>query len=529
MKTNIIYNKDCLKGMKKLSDNSIDLVATDPPYGIKFMNKAWDKAIPSVDIWRECLRIMKPGSFAFVMCIPRQDCLSRMIISLEDAGFNVNFSSLYHCFASGFPKASNIGKMVDRKGRTILFFDEIRQMLQKYLKDSDLTIKQINERLGFATNGSGMAGHWFANITQQTLPTKKQYFQLKKLLKIPTNQFDKVYREIEEDKRPIIGSASNWGQATESLGIGGKSWNITLPYSDAAKALNGSYGGFQMKPAVEVILVAMKPIETKTYVDQALKNRKGITWQDDCMIPYKSDGDKDSTKWGNDTKVQHSEQKYGFKPLGKNLIGSNQGRFPANLICQDNILDDGKVRKSTGGSGLLSKNNKGGGHTIPGQSQGTGSFGDSGSFSRYFSLDSWFNKKLAELPESVRKTFPFLIVPKASKSEKNKGCEGLEAQTNQEYDGRTGQNNSDSRPDGSERKAVMMKNNHPTCKPVKLFSWLIVLGSREGDIVLDPFIGSGTTAVSAKMLKRKYIGYELDPEYLKIANCRINAVENTLF
>ena len=60
-------------------------------------------------------------------------------------------------------------------------------------------------------------------------------------------------------------------------------------------------------------------------------------------------------------------------------------------------------------------------------------------------------------------------------------------------------------------------------------SYLITLGSRKGDIVLDPFIGSGTTAIAAKMLKRNYIGYELDPEYIKIASCRINAVENVLF
>ncbi len=335
MKTNIIHNKDCLAGIKEISDNSIDLLCTDPPYGINFMGTNWletneivspqrayekkkgFKKLPRqssariieffTPIWKECLRVLKPGAFAFVMCIPRQDCLSRMIISLEEVGFNINFTSLYHCFASGFPKSANIGKMADRKGRTILFFDEIRQMLQKYLKNSDLTIKQINECLGFATNGSGMAGHWFANISQQTLPTKKQYFQLKKLLKIPVNQFDKVYREIEEDKRPIIGKASNWGQATESLGIGGKSWNITLPYSEAAKALGGSYSGFQPKPSVEIILVVMKPLSEKTYVDQALKNRKGITWQDDCRIPYESD--VSSRNW---TKNRTCKVKGGF-------------------------------------------------------------------------------------------------------------------------------------------------------------------------------------------------------------------------
>ena len=66
------------------------------------------------------------------------------------------------------------------------------------------------------------------------------------------------------------------------------------------------------------------------------------------------------------------------------------------------------------------------------------------------------------------------------------------------------------------------KNNHPTVKPLKLMSYLIVLGSREGDTVLDPFAGSGTTLVAAKMLNRQFIGCELDPEYVKIAEARLN-------
>jgi len=101
----MLYNCDCLKGIKTLNDNSVDLVATDPPYGIGFMGKNWDKALPDKEIWAECLRVLKPGAFAFVMSIPRSDCLSRMIISLEDAGFRVDFSPIYWAYASGFPKA----------------------------------------------------------------------------------------------------------------------------------------------------------------------------------------------------------------------------------------------------------------------------------------------------------------------------------------------------------------------------------------------------------------------------------------
>ena len=56
-------------------------------------------------------------------------------------------------------------------------------------------------------------------------------------------------------------------------------------------------------------------------------------------------------------------------------------------------------------------------------------------------------------------------------------------------------------------------------------SYLITLGSRKGDLVLDPFVGSGTTCISAKLLSRKYLGMELDDEYVVIAKNRIDTYE----
>ena len=106
----MILQGDCLEELKKLEDNSVDLLTTDPPYGYSFMGKDWDKALPSVEVWCECLRVMKPGAFGFVMCAPRQDCLSQMIVRLDEAGFDISYSSMYWSFASGFPKSLNIKK-----------------------------------------------------------------------------------------------------------------------------------------------------------------------------------------------------------------------------------------------------------------------------------------------------------------------------------------------------------------------------------------------------------------------------------
>lgn len=68
------------------------------------------------------------------------------------------------------------------------------------------------------------------------------------------------------------------------------------------------------------------------------------------------------------------------------------------------------------------------------------------------------------------------------------------------------------------------RTKHPTQKPLELIQKFIEVSSNKGDIVLDPFIGSGTTAVAAKMSDRNYIGIEKNPEYVKIANERINSV-----
>ncbi len=62
---------------------------------------------------------------------------------------------------------------------------------------------------------------------------------------------------------------------------------------------------------------------------------------------------------------------------------------------------------------------------------------------------------------------------------------------------------------------------HPTEKPVGLISWLITNNSNEGDIILDPFLGSGTTAIACIKTNRRYIGMEIDPTYFEIAKKRI--------
>lgn len=109
---NIVICGDCLEEMRKMEDNSIDSIVTDPPYGLKFMGKKWDYDVPSVEIWKECLRVLKPGGFLLSFAGTRT--YHRMVVNIEDAGFQVR-DMIAWIYGSGFPKSLNIGKMIDKK------------------------------------------------------------------------------------------------------------------------------------------------------------------------------------------------------------------------------------------------------------------------------------------------------------------------------------------------------------------------------------------------------------------------------
>jgi len=285
-----LFNGDSKDVLKTIQDNSVDLLASDPPYAISFMGKEWDKALPDKEIWEECYRVLKPGAFIAVMSSPRSDVLYRMIMDLEGAGFDMSFSPILWTYHSGFPKASDTRKVMEKRGE----------------------------------NG------------------------------------DKY---------------------------------------------EGSKLGFQPKPAVEHIIIGMKPHGQKSYIDNVLN-------------------------------------------------------FEA-------------------------------------------------------------------LPEGVKMTYPFLQVPKPSKKEKDLGMTG------EAKEGRIGAtysaNQDSSKMGGNPDKPTEPKKNfHPTTKPVKLMSYIITLFTREGDWVLDCFLGSGTTGIASKLLNRNFIGIEREKEYFDIIQQRLDTSREEL-
>jgi len=117
-----LYLGDCLGVLKAMPDNSVDSVVTDPPYGLSFMGKRWDYDVPSVEIWGECLRVLKPGGHLLAFAGTRTQ--HRMAVRIEDAGFEIR-DMIAWVYGSGFPKSLNVAKAIESgSGRP----EDIRRM-----------------------------------------------------------------------------------------------------------------------------------------------------------------------------------------------------------------------------------------------------------------------------------------------------------------------------------------------------------------------------------------------------------------
>ena len=97
--------------MRGMADNSVDAIVTDPPYGLSFMGKKWDYDVPSVEVWEECLRVLKPGGHLLAFAGTRTQ--HRMAVRIEDAGFEIR-DMIAWVYGSGFPKSLDVSKAIDK-------------------------------------------------------------------------------------------------------------------------------------------------------------------------------------------------------------------------------------------------------------------------------------------------------------------------------------------------------------------------------------------------------------------------------
>jgi DNA modification methylase len=377
-----LMNGDCLEQMKQLDDNSVDSICCDPPYGISFMAKKWDYDVPSVEVWKEAMRVLKPGGHALIACGTRTQ--HRMVCNIEDAGFEIR-DVVSWIYGSGFPKSLNISKAIDKAAGV------------------------EREVVGISTNSRDRSKHV-------------------------------VHAMNEIPNKPI---------------------DITAPATDEARQWDG--WGTALKPSVEFFTLCRKPLSESTVAKNVLKWGTGGINIDACRVGTEDTRGKASmTAMGQNSGWNaHANREV--------VAGSACGRFPANLIHDGSqeVLDLFPETKPS----------------RVGKPRGTKKKG--------LFANSKFNKVGQEHNDSGSAA-RFFYCPKASKKDRNEGCEELDK-----------------------------GNNHATVKPTALMSYLCRLITPTGGVVLDPYMGSGSTGKAAVREGFSFIGIELDPDYYKICKARV--------
>ncbi|HOR52772.1 MAG TPA: site-specific DNA-methyltransferase, partial [Candidatus Pacearchaeota archaeon] len=222
-----------------------------------------------------------------------------------------------------------------------------------------------------------------------------------------------------------------------------------------------------------------------------------------------SENDLEAMQKKNDSFKGANNKEYNgiqFVNKDRNLEVNTLGRFPANIILDEEagkLLDEQTgISKSTN----KPRNNK---QSVYAESEGR----------KYGKYNDCVSYGFSDTGGASR----FFYCAKASKSERNLGCDELEEKIGGSMEANITETMQlgGASLKGEPKQIQPTKNNHPTVKPVALMEYLIKLVSRENAIVLDPFLGSGTTAIACLKTNRKFIGIEKEPEYIKIAEARI--------
>ncbi len=398
-----IIQGDCLEQMAKLETNSIDAVVTDPPYGIRFMGNKWDYNVPSVEIWKQALRVLKPGGH--LLCFAGTRTHHRMACNIEDAGFDIR-DMIAWVYGSGFPKSHNISKAIDK------------------------AIGAKRKSTGPVVYGDGHV--------QNHAGGKQGYHAW-------------AGKGVHEGTAPATEFAKKWD-----------GWGTAL------------------KPAFEPITVARKPFKG-TVANNVLEHGTGGINIDGCRVEYQDSEDKaTATPQGKCTskpgalagKMQHSGERIMYdRP-------EQCGRWPSNLIHDG----DEEVVK-----------------LFPNTKSGKG-------------------KRLSST---------FFYCAKCSKKDRNEGLEDFEKKQTTGGGGLTAKTKEDGTLEtasaGGKYGSIKgyQQNTHPTVKPTELMRYLCRLVTPPGGLVLDPFMGSGSTGKACVMEGFRFTGCELDPLYCAIAERRI--------
>lgn len=513
--------------LKDIQSNSIHTIVSDPPAGISFMGKDWDKDKGGRDNWikwmsehimYETKRILKDGGHGLIWSLPRTSHWTAT--ACENAGFEIR-DIITHIFGSGFPKSLDISKAIDKVGGIEGY--KIRYEIAELIKVSKKSDTEIAKICGVS---STLVRFW--RFKERNIQTKEAE-KIKSILNCNIPQ--KAEREIVGTRISTAVDCHKWLGNKEKKDINYEI-DITIPKTEQAKEAEGF--GTALKPATENWILIRKPLAEKTVAEQYLKNKAGGINIDGCRV-------------GTEEISTHNAPKGTFaggeldRGSDTSSYKTHQGRFPANIVLSHSEECEylgTKEIKPNNGSGKCS-----------GKTDGSKSiFGVKGNFVDYSreTISNWkcadgcpikeldkqsgilkthgggIQKNTVWLGKGDNRIIPkgdmggcsrFFYQAKPSKSEKNLGCDMLEEKNNMRVNA----------PRLSEQDKLNTKhsNNHPTVKSIALMSYLCKLVGKENEFIIDPFMGSGTTGISALQNNMKFIGIEQSEEYFDIACKRI--------
>lgn len=514
-----VVNADCLEAMKKMPDNCVDAVVTDPPYGLSFMGKNWDHGVPGVEFWKEALRIAKPG--AHLLSFGGTRTFHRIACAIEDAGWEIRDTIMW-VYGSGFPKSMDISKAIDKK---------LGAERTEVVGTRHRNVKPFDDGNGWNSNNTTGDYQYMAPASEEAKkwsgwgtclkPAYEPVIMARKplegtvadtVLKYGTGGINidecRVPYKSDADKD----SAKPQGVATAKVGaLAGGLENDNARTTFTPKQTNGRFpaniihdgsdevvslfpesngGAFPKSsntPAGKHYEGGWGKVDNgeRKEMDSGSAARFFYTIKPECepvimarkpiegtvadnVLKYGTGGiNIDECRVPSDKPVViHSPAKDTLYDSGHKDMGTwtdNRGRFPANVIHDgsEEVLE------------LFPDNVKGGTWN---NTKGARHFENNGKPTEYTNKGS---------DNSVGSAARFFYCSKASKSEKGKD------------------------------------NPHPTVKPLELMKYLIKMVAPKGALVLDPFMGSGSTGVAAVQIGRRFIGIEKEEEYFNYAKKRI--------
>lgn len=464
-----ILTGDCRDVMRTLPESSVDAIVCDPPYGLGFMGKGWDHQVPGVEFWAAALRVAKPG--AHLVAFGGTRTFHRLACAIEDAGWEIR-DTLGWLYGTGFPKSLDVSKAIDKARDDRDDVLQVTSTLADLASAAGITRADIDAHMGT----SDMGGWWLSTLRHRcACPSVENWTRLRDFIPGAPVLDDLVWRLNGRkgkpgeawDRREVVGKAYRLDRKEGHVNYGGGTpgghYDITAPATPAAERWQG--WGTALKPGYEPVILARKPL-AGTVAANVLAHGTGALNIDGCRV-----GSEGAT-------TRSHQEPYGDS--GRADQGGTQawrtghkietlplGRWPANLIHDGSDEVIALFPESKGQQGDVRG-------TEPSRT------GDANCYGEYGRVAS---AKRGDTGSAAR----FFYCAKASKADRGAG------------------------------------NNHPTVKPTDLMRWLCRLVTPPGGVVLDPFMGSGSTGIAASREGFGFIGIELDPEYAEIARRRIHA------